>query len=264
MDEMHSLCRPTAALVIGSLTLACGAQSAARGGPADEGQGDSVEALSHEKCGEGVGTIEALDSNGDGKPDVFTVTQGPGGHVLCRYADLNRDGQPDLYEYFDADGNVRRREFVYSSAGDVDAIEEYSGGRLVRRLYDTTGRHRADTWDWFDPGVPINPATGRPTHPSRRERDTRGMGRIDQWWTWSGDTVTIATDRNGDGHPDPESVIVLGGGTRSESSASAVRGDGGAPSDGGGPKVVLDGGWAATDALVPVDGARMTVEASAP
>ncbi len=44
----------------------------------------------------------------------------------------------------------------------------------------------------------------------RRERDLRGSGAVDQWWTWNGGQVTIATDRNGDGKPDPASTVVLG------------------------------------------------------
>ena len=34
---------------------------------------------------------------------------------------------------------------------------------------------------------------------------------IDQWWTWSGDQLTIAVDKNGDGKPDPETTLVFGG-----------------------------------------------------
>jgi hypothetical protein len=73
---------------------------------------------------------------------------------------------------------------------------------LVRREYDTTGQHRVDTWDYFDKD------SGRRL---RRERDTNNDGKVDQWWVWEGDKVTIATDKNGDGKPDPDTVIVLGG-----------------------------------------------------
>jgi hypothetical protein len=174
-------------------------------------EGVRSEALSHEGCSESGNRVEVLDTNNDGKPDIRRVFD-KSGHELCRVVDLDHDGRPDMYEYFDASGTVRRREFCYDDTGVVNAIEYYEGGKLVRREYDTTGLHRIDTWDWFDPGAALDAKTGRPAHPSRRERDTTGDGRVDQWWTWNGDKVTIAVDTNGDGKPDPASVLTLGGG----------------------------------------------------
>ncbi len=167
-----------------------------------------VETLQHEDCSTSGNRVESVDTNSDGKPDIQRVFDGSGKEI-CRIGDLNHDGKPDLYEYFDASGNVRRREFCYDDTGTVNAVEHYEGGKLTQREYDASGQHRIDTWDWFD-GVSIDPKTGRPVHPSRRERDTKGDGHVDQWWTWNGDKVTIAVDSSGDGKPDPESTIVLG------------------------------------------------------
>jgi hypothetical protein len=196
-----------AAVVFGGLLagVGCGGSEQSRGARAP-GEARS-EKVSHEPCGESVGHVDALDTNGDGKPDLQRVTSG--GRELCRVVDLNHDGKPDLYEYFDATGSVRRREYCYDETGGVNAIETYEGGRLVHREYDISGLHRIDTWDWFDPNAPLDPKTGRPSHPVRRERDTTGDGQIDQWWTWNGDKVTIAVDRTGDGQPDPETAVVL-------------------------------------------------------
>jgi hypothetical protein len=184
------------------------------------------EGITHEPC---AGTrVESLDTNGDGKPDIERVL-GTAGHEQCRIVDLNHDGKPDLYEYFDANGAVRRREFCYDDTGVVNAIESYEGGKLTKREYDVSGQHRIDTWDWFDPNGPMDAKTGRPLHPVRRERDTTGNGRVDQWWTWNADKVTIAVDRKGDGKPDPDATMTLA------TNGAATSADGTSSPDAGGP-----------------------------
>jgi hypothetical protein len=190
-----------------------------------------MRSLDHEDCNESGNRVESLDTNGDGKPDIRRVYD-RSGHEICRVADLNHDGKPDLYEYFDANGVVRRREYCYDDTGVVNAIEYYEGGKLARREYDTSGRHRIDTWDFFDPGLAVDPKTGRPAHPSRRERDTSGDGQVDQWWAWDGDKITIAVDHTGDGKPDPDTAIVIGGtddAGAAPPASNAATGDGGAP-----------------------------------
>ncbi len=157
------------------------------------------EAIASEGCSESGRRVELLEVNGDQKADIHKVFDKGSGREVCRVSDLNHDGKPDLYEYFDGAGNVRRREYCYDNDGQVNAIEYYEGGKLVRREYDTTRRHKIDTWDWFDASAPLDAKTGRPAHPTHRERDTSGNGRIDEWWTWDGEKVTIAVDSNGDG-----------------------------------------------------------------
>jgi hypothetical protein len=199
------------AIALSAVVLtACGAPEKPGANSAAKMQTQRPETISHDTCDVSGRHVEALDTNGDGKPDIYRVFDGSK-HELCRVTDLNRDGKPDLYEYFDDSGAVRRREFCYGDTGEVNAVETYQRGRLVERAYDTTGQHKLDTWDWFDPNASVDAKTGRPAHPTRRERDLRGSGMIDQWWTWEGDKVTIATDRNGDGAPDPESTMTMGG-----------------------------------------------------
>ncbi len=171
-------------------------------------RGEDVE---HEACTESGNKVDVLDANGDGKPDIRRVYKG--GKEICRTTDLNHDGMPDLYEYFDASGQVRRREADYDGSGVVDAIEYYQNGKLARRELDTTGQHRIDTWDFFD----VN--TGKRI---RRERDTTNDGRVDQWWTYDGDKVTIAFDKNNDGKPDPADTIVLNGDSTVATPASSA------------------------------------------
>jgi hypothetical protein len=215
----------------GFAVVACGS-SDQTAGVAGHKLPTGTDSLAHEDCSESGNRVEMLDTNNDGKPDIRRVFDKGSGHELCRVVDLNHDGKPDLYEYFDGNGTIRRREFCYDDTGVVNAIEYYEGGKLARREYDTTGQHKIDTWDWFDP--PITPDMKSKVHPSRRQRDTTGDGKIDQWWTWNGDVVTIAIDKTGDGKPDPEATITIGGADDGGGAApTPVAGEGGSPASSG-------------------------------
>ncbi len=176
--------------------------------------GSRSESIAHEACDEAGNRVESLDANGDGKPDIKRIFD-KSNHELCRITDLNHDGKPDMFEYYDASGQLRRRESDFDDSGVVDLIEFYENGKLVRKELDTTGQHRIDTWDYFDP------ATGKRT---KRERDTTNDGRVDQWWTYDGDKITIQMDKNGDGVPEPESTVVIGGGDAKDSGAPVAPG----------------------------------------
>lgn len=219
MTELRLLSSLPALLFAGALALpiavlpfaaagCSGADKASGVGSAKLPSGTRSEAMEHESCDEKSNRVETLDSNNDGKSDIKRVYDKTSGREVCRIVDLNHDGKPDMYEYFDDAGKPRRREYAYDDSGAVNVIEYFEGGKLVRREYDTTGQHRIDTWDFFDPAKPMNAKSGRPM-PVRRERDTNGDGHVDQWWVWEGEKVTISYDKSGDGKPDPESTIVL-------------------------------------------------------
>jgi hypothetical protein len=207
----------------------CGSDTASGATSAKQPEGARSERLEHEGCD---GRIESLDTNGDGKPDIKRVYDG-NGKEKCRITDLSGNGKPDLYEYFETDGTIRRREYCYDDTGSVNAIEIYKGGKLTMREYDTSGQHKIDTWEWFDPNAPADPKTGRPLHPIRRERDTTGHGMVDQWWTWDGNKISIATDHDGDGKPDPASLIVLNAGAKENATAGSPGGSTPASKPGG-------------------------------
>jgi hypothetical protein len=234
-------------------TTACSSDERMTGVGAAKLPGNALEGLEHESCDESGNRVEVLDLNGDGKADIRRVFA-KSGKEICRVVDLNHDGKPDLYEYFDGNGTVRRREFCYDDTGVVNAIEHYEGGRLAKREYDTSGQHKIDTWDYFDPGLPVDPKSGRPLHPSRRERDRSGHGRVDEWWTWDGAKVSIARDTNGDGKPDPASTLVLGGG-EGDAGAAPPPGASSAPSSaapGATPAVASAASSASTASGAPV------------
>ncbi len=168
----------------------------------------------HEPCGEkGAGAINH-DSDGDTKPEVISVMKD--GRVACIATYAGRttaevaSGAPrrvDMYEYFDANGKPRRREFAYGERGLINAIEVYEGGVLRRREYDLVGTKRIDTIDYFD-GAGPDPKTGK-HRPSKRERDTNNDGQIDQWWTFGINQVTIEMDQDADGKTEREATMVM-------------------------------------------------------
>jgi hypothetical protein len=194
-----------------SASVGCGSDSASGTANAKLPEGVRSEVIEHEACDESGNKVEMLDANNDGKPDIKRVSKG--GREICRITDLNHDGKPDMFEYYDQTGALRRREADYDDNGIVNSIEHFENGKLVRRELDTTNQGKIDTWDFFDP------ATGART---KRERDATGDGKIDQWWTYAGEKVTIAMDRNGDGLPDPDTTITLGAGGQVESDAGTA------------------------------------------
>ena len=199
-----------------------GASTAANGSnPSGSPAQVRSETIDHEGCAEGGKRVESLDTNGDGKPDIRRVYDGA--IEICRVSDMNHDGKPDMYEYFDKTGQIRRREVDFDDNGIANLIEHYENGKMVSRELDTTNQGRLDTWDTFDP------ATGKMV---KRERDSTNDGRIDQWWTYEGDKVTIAMDRNGDGLPDPDATVIMGG-------DNAKDGGGGMSSPGTGARTAI-------------------------
>ncbi len=215
----HALSATVCLAGLVALAVACGGGKDAGVAAAKLPEGVRSQSIEHESCDESGHRVEAVDVNNDGRPDIKRVYAGT--QEICRISDLNRDGRPDLFEYYDKTGQLRRREADYDDNGLVNAIEIYENGKLVRAELDTTNQGKIDTWDTFDP------ATGKRI---KRERDATGDGRVDQWWTWNGDQVTIAMDKNGDGQPDPETVITLGGNGAAVSPPVAAAVDAGAPS----------------------------------
>ena len=183
-------------LPLGLLVVLQGCGAAARATIKEPGGVELPIEIVHEGCDLSRG--EGTDVNGDGRPDVVQVHQN--GREVCRMLDLNFDGKPDAFVYFDEQGKVRRRESDFDRDGRLDEVATYVAGVVARKDRDTNLDGKFDTWDFYENGKLV-----------RRLRDTLGVGRVSQWWTFSkpGDPscAVIQSDRNGDGEADPDDVV---------------------------------------------------------
>jgi hypothetical protein len=187
------------AVAVSLLSLLAGGCGGSNEGGAKIPSPDTLTiAIEHEACDVTSSSAEKIDTNGDGKPDIVRVMSG--GREVCRMVDLNHDNKPDSYLYFDAAGNLRRRESDFDRDGRIDEIAYFSGGTVTRKDRETNLDGKLDTWDFYEGGK---------IH--HRLRDSDGDGKPDQWWTWPNpdkiECAVIASDHNGDGKPDPNDVI---------------------------------------------------------
>src|SRR5687768_8470275 len=79
------------------LGFACGGDKDVASAKLPEGVRSGT--INHEACDEGGGKVESVDVHGDGKHDIKRIFKG--GKEVCRISDLNRDGKPDMFEYYD-------------------------------------------------------------------------------------------------------------------------------------------------------------------
>ena len=65
--------------------------------------------------------------------------------------DVNRDGRPDRWQYYDAEGAMLRQSVDTNFDGRSDVQESYDGRHLVRRESDRNFDDRIDLTEEFDP-----------------------------------------------------------------------------------------------------------------
>jgi hypothetical protein len=156
----------------------------------------------HEPCDTESSDAVKVDVKGTGKPAIIHVMKG--GKEVCRAVDLNMDGAIDAFIYYDDQGRERRREQDFDRDGRADEITVFENGQVKLKLRETNFDNKIDTWDYYENGRLV-----------KRERDTDGDGIIDQWWQFNNPSnpkcAIVASDRNADGKPDPDSVVDLCG-----------------------------------------------------
>ena len=186
------------ALILALGVAACSSEPEPKSAQSQNDKRDTE--IKHEPCDGTSSSASKVDVNGDGKPDIIHVMAG--GREICRIVDLNLDGAIDAFIYYDEQGRERRRESDFDRDGRADEISIYEGGVIKLKLRETNFDNKIDTWDHYEGGRLV-----------RRERDSDGDAIVDQWWQFNNPQnpkcAVVATDRNADGKPDPESVVDL-------------------------------------------------------
>jgi hypothetical protein len=213
------------ALVLSLFLLSCGGDAGAKANTPSGRERDTD--IKHEECNGESSSAKRIDVNGDKKPDIIHVMNGS--RETCRIVDLNLDGAIDAFIYYDDRGQERRRESDFDRDGRADEISILSGGVIQRKERETNFDNKIDTWDYYEGG-----------RLAKRERDSDGDKIIDQWWQFNNPQnvkcAIVATDRNADGKPDPDSVVDLCaesyGAPPKPPTPAAPAGDAGAPASG--------------------------------
>ncbi|MGZ3417927.1 MAG: hypothetical protein ACXVEE_08695 [Polyangiales bacterium] len=204
-----------------ALCLAAACSSSTKGGkgsgkPGEEWQGESRDTtITHEPCepaGKEVRTFLGDSNLASGKSYVKRLYEG--GREVCSFADLNGDGNVDVFTYFGPDGRIRRRESAYTVSNAIDEIAIFEGGDLKVVMRETNFDGKLDTWDYYEGGKL-----------AKRERDKTGDGRIDEWWTFQppgSENATVVQADTRTGKPDPTQTLMLGAGGSVVSSFGAA------------------------------------------
>ncbi len=175
--------------------------------------------ITHEACDPAGRVVKTFKGESDltaGKLYVTRVYES--NREVCSYADLNGDGNVDIFRYYGPDGKLRRHETSHSASKQIDEIAVYQAGELQVVMRETNFDGKFDTWDYYDGGKLV-----------RRERDKTGDGRIDEWWEFEPgtDNATIVQADAKTGKPDPTQTVKIGLGA---AAAPAAKGDAGVDS----------------------------------
>lgn len=136
--------------------------------------------------------VVSVDLNGDGTPDQHRCYR-PDQTLAFIERDFDFDGNSELFEHYDARGNVIEREYQLDFDAAIDSVRFYADGILVRHEVSTRFEQRLDLVEFF----------GADGEVARIERDADYDGRIDTWQYFEGGSIArIGRDLDGDGQPE--------------------------------------------------------------
>ena len=143
------------------------------------------------------------DTSGDDQFDVRKVFARLGDLatsrlvMICREADVNRDGKKDVVRTYDDEGNPLRELADRNFDGKWDLTMLFQSGEVVLQEFDDNFDGRTDTKIYYERGKPV-----------RAERDLNGRSSPTQWrpdrWEYfeAGKMVRMGTDLDGDNRVD--------------------------------------------------------------
>ncbi|MCC6278366.1 MAG: hypothetical protein IT289_10680 [Oligoflexia bacterium] len=138
-------------------------------------------------------TLEKLDSQNKGEPDMFVVFRREEGvsnrQLVLQAFDVNRDKKIDLVKHF-SKGKVIKREADLDFDGIVDVISEFDpvSGQLRKK---TQADGPTNVWKYYVSG-----------ELRRKEMDRNADGKPDMWVYYRGGRATrTEIDQNFDGKP---------------------------------------------------------------
>lgn len=141
--------------------------------------------------------LKKLDLNRDGTPDVFEyfrVEADPrgaatGARLARKDTDIDHDGKIDMVELHDTDGKLAELRADLDFDGRVDEIAHYRGGRLTHKDFDLDLDGRPDVVKYYEDDKLV-----------RIESDRNLDGKLDAWEYFEGgrlDRVGVDTDLDG-------------------------------------------------------------------
>lgn len=137
-----------------------------------------------------------VDLNRDGKPEITNYfrerTDAPR-LLLRKETDLNRDGKIDVRAQYDDAGQRVQEEMDGDFDGRADWVDHYIAGKRTYTEVDSDFNGSFDLFKYYENGKV-----------RRKERDTNGDGRVDDWeyLDETGRVVKTGRDVDGDGKMD--------------------------------------------------------------